>query len=315
MTARQNPERRWATGVLVVSGLISLSFNTRHAFYATTLPAPLALGYGAGPVVLAAAQSHVVALQASRGDLVGGWRKAATFGLVIGALALSFLGIYDLLRVAVPDPIPGTPFNEPAILTPVVVDLMAIAALHELLRPVRAVKSLTDALPGPVAHATPADPLTAGERPVVVTTPWGGLSTSPVVPVGQPAKVVDRAVETALDDQSQTVPDNHPGLPATTTSNDRPAAARKTTRKTGKGRPTTEENDQAIAAYRSSVAARRPLSERALAEQFGRSKGWARDRIREAGPLLVGGHRNDQSAGDADDHEPTTETTAKESTG
>lgn len=138
MTARPNPERRWATGVLVVSGLISLSFNTRHAFYATTLPAPLALGYGAGPVVLAAAQSHVVALQASRGDLVGGWRKGVTFGLVIGALALSFLGIYDLLRIAVPDPIPGTPFNEPAILTPVVVDLMAIAALHELLRPAAA---------------------------------------------------------------------------------------------------------------------------------------------------------------------------------
>lgn len=137
MSERKHPERRWATGVLVVSGVISLSFNTRHAFYSTSLPWPLALGYGAGPVLLAAMQSHVVALQAARGELVGGWRKAAVFGLVIGALALSFLGIYDLLREAVPNPIPGLPFNLPAILTPIVVDLMAIAALHELLRPAR----------------------------------------------------------------------------------------------------------------------------------------------------------------------------------
>lgn len=135
MNKRQHPERRWATGVLVVSGAISLSFNTRHAFYATSLPWPLALGYGAGPVLLAAMQSHVVALQAARGELVDGWRKFFTFGLVVGALALSFLGIYDLLNHDVPNPFPHAWFNLPAVLTPIVVDLMAIAALHELLRP------------------------------------------------------------------------------------------------------------------------------------------------------------------------------------
>ncbi|TDD27353.1 hypothetical protein E1287_34620 [Actinomadura sp. KC06] len=133
--SKRNPERPWATGVLVLAGAISLSFNTVHSVDHTSLDAPLALLYGSGPVVLAAAQSHVVALQAARGELVDGWRRAFTFGLVIGALALSFLGIFDLLQHAVPDPIPLTSVNEPAVLTPIVVDLMAIAALAELLRP------------------------------------------------------------------------------------------------------------------------------------------------------------------------------------
>jgi hypothetical protein len=137
-TDTRRPERPWATGVLVVSGLISLSFNVRHSFTATSLPAPLALLYGAGPVALAATMSHVVALQASRGELVGWKRKTATFGLVIGALALSFLGMYDLLQHTVPNPFRhnghGLSVNLPAVLTPIVIDLMAIAALNELLR-------------------------------------------------------------------------------------------------------------------------------------------------------------------------------------
>lgn len=133
MSEQKRPERPWATGVLVVSGLISLSFNVRHSL-STSLPGPLALLYGAGPVALAAAQSHVVALQAARGELIGGWRKAFTFGLVIGALALSFLGVYDLLQHTVPNPFHGFPVNVPAVLTPIVIDLMAIAALNELLR-------------------------------------------------------------------------------------------------------------------------------------------------------------------------------------
>lgn len=135
--SKANPERPWATGVLVLAGAISLSFNTVHSVGHTHLAPPLALLFGAGPVVLAAMQSHVVALQAARGELVGGWRKARTFGLVIGALALSFLGIYDLLCAQVPDPIGTTPINEPAVILPIVVDLLAISALAELLRPGR----------------------------------------------------------------------------------------------------------------------------------------------------------------------------------
>lgn len=128
------PGHGWPMAVLVVSGLISVSFNLRHAFEATHLPWPLALLYGVGPVSLAAMQSHVVAVRAARRERVGRFRKTLTFGLVILGLALSFLSVYDLLQHAVPDPIIATPFNEPAVVFPVTIDLSALAALHELLR-------------------------------------------------------------------------------------------------------------------------------------------------------------------------------------
>lgn len=200
MSERQHPERRWATGVLVLSGVISLSFNTRHAFYATALPWPLALGYGAGPVLLAAMQSHVVALQAARGELVDGWRKLFTFGLVVGALALSFLGIYDLLNHDVPNPFPHAWFNLPAVLTPIVVDLMAIAALHELLRPAR----LTDL----TAVGSETGPATGSwTLPQTWSLEWSETNTddrSPTQVPDQPAGKVSDPIETNSADQ---VPD------------------------------------------------------------------------------------------------------------
>jgi len=337
MSTKSQPERRWATGVLVVSGAISLAFNTRHAFYATTLPWPLALGYGAGPVILAAAQSHVVALQASRGELVGGWRKTAVFGLVIGALALSFLGIYDLLREAVPNPIPSLPFNLPAILTPIVVDLMALAALHELLRPATTAPVVverpeTTTAPAPVVEP-PATTLAGTEWAPVEAAHWGGLPVvveRPEVPDARPMPAPERPPVTVPDDRPDGAPDDH----VNDQTNDRPEVAPSTARtapektartkggrpprKTRSSRPTPEENAEAVAAYKASVAAGQALSERSLADQFGRSKGWARDRIREAGLLPVGrterpvdrpanDHLNDQSDDD--------ETTAKEATG
>lgn len=265
MTAKVHPERKWATGVLVVSGLISLSFNTRHAFYATTLPRPLALGYGAGPVVLAAAQSHVVALQASRGDLVGGWRKAATFGLVIGALALSFLGIYDLLRVAVPDPIPGTPINEPAILTPIVVDLMAIAALHELLRP---------ADPNPVllpestfeSATRPADHATSAPLNHAATTPTREPQTAPIhaSEPSQPTTPIHASNQAAdyVSDQSGTEGPTKPATVPTT----KPKRAKATKPPRG-GRPSHEALEDARRIYRQWHAAGVELNDRRLSAE------------------------------------------------
>jgi hypothetical protein len=320
----RHPERPWATGVLVMAGAISLSFNTVHSWH-TDLAPPLALLFGAGPVTLAAMQSHVVALQASRGELVGVWRKLGTFSLVVGALALSFLGIYDLLNEQVADPITGTEWNEPAVLTPVVVDLMAIAALTELLRPAKRTttdRQETTARPaGTGQHGTtaPEPAPTAPERPVV-TTPSGGLPTARPATLatadGHLLGPVDRA-PTDHNDHPGQVPGDHTAEPVndqpsdrpTTTPNDhtnnRPADTKKTARRAPRTtarqkterpvetkktrRPTPEENTNAVAAYKASCADGRPLSERQLADQFGRSKGWARDRIREAGPQVVVG--------------------------
>lgn len=332
MTAPTNsPERRWATGVLVLSGAISLGFNTRHAFGSTSLPWPLALGYGAGPVLLAAMQSHVVALQAARGELVGGWRKATTYGLVVGALALSFLGIYDLLRGAVPNPIPVLPFNLPAILTPVVVDLMALAALHELLRPATVVASPVVSVPIIVPATAPVAAEETTVRPVAPTalaTASGHLLATIGRPVFEAPGNGGRSVDgdrighapQELAETAHTGSADHPtdDRPATTTTT--PAKPARTT--TGRpvarkrnGRPTPEDNAAAVAAYRASVAARSPLSERQLAERFGRSKGWARDRIQEAGPQLVGGHPGDHAEDQPNDQTTDDETTAEEATG
>ncbi|MFI9552669.1 hypothetical protein [Nonomuraea endophytica] len=128
------PGRIWAIGVLVLSALVSMSMNTWHAWTVTSLPKPLAVLYGVAPVALAAMQSHAVALRALRQEKVGPFRRVLTFALVLGGLGLSFLGIYDMLRHAVPDPIPAVPIHEPAVFFSIVLDVMALAALHELLR-------------------------------------------------------------------------------------------------------------------------------------------------------------------------------------
>jgi hypothetical protein len=317
------PERPWATGVLVMSGAISLSFNTVHSWH-TELAPPLAILFGAGPVTLAAMQSHVVALQASRGELVGGWRRAGTFALVIGALALSFLGIYDLLQHQVVDPIKETPLHEPAVLTPIVVDLMAIAALAELLRPSkrpvtaerwdtnRSIGDRSETTPvvqRPVAPVMPptvaADPV--GNRAEILTTPVGGLSTGRPRPVAgpvsdRPAEVVgnhsDAPAGPVTNHQGNHDGDRSETGPATTEATTpepveatgrrevkRPVGNHETPRP---GRPQSEENTRAVAMYRQSVADGNPMSQRVLAKEFNRSTGWARARIAEAGLQPVG---------------------------
>lgn len=211
VTAAQTPEppanppgRLWAIGVLVLSALVSMSMNTVHAFDATTLPKPLALMYGVAPVALAAMQSHAVALRALRKEKVGVFRKGLTFGLVLGGLGLSFLGIYDLLRHAVPDPIEITALHEPAVFFSIVLDVMALAALHELLREspsfVNAVQAAEAAVVAVVPEAVIAVAATVGQSPtrevegVTADTreAEGAAGVSPAVPepfAGVPAQV------------------------------------------------------------------------------------------------------------------------------
>ncbi|MFF0860875.1 hypothetical protein ACFYUV_03880 [Nonomuraea sp. NPDC003560] len=163
------PGRFWAIGVLVLSALVSMSMNTWHAWTATSLPKPLAVLYGVAPVALAAMQSHAVALRALRKEKVGPFRRALTFALVLGGLGLSFLGIYDMLRHAVPDPIPAVPVHEPAVFFSIVIDLMALAALHELLRESPSFVSAVRATETVAAVAVEAVPGTIGQSPTVDT--------------------------------------------------------------------------------------------------------------------------------------------------
>ncbi|MGW6502996.1 hypothetical protein [Nonomuraea angiospora] len=175
------PGRIWAIGVLVLSALVSMSMNTWHAWNATALPKPLAVLYGVAPVALAAMQSHAVALRALRKEKVGPFRRTLTFALVIGGLGLSFLGIYDLLRHDVPDPIPGVPIHEPAVFFSIVLDLMALAALHELLRESPAFVTAARAsepLPAATAEAVP-EPVPV---PVVVEEESGAAAPAAELP-------------------------------------------------------------------------------------------------------------------------------------
>lgn len=193
------PGRGWALAVLVLAGLISVSFNTVHAFESTRLPWPLAVLYGVGPVLLAALQSHTVALNVTRAEPIGRFRLALTFGLVVGGLGLSFLGVYDLVQHAVPDPIPATPINEPAVFFPVTIDLMALAALHELLR-------VPAAVGAPVEAPAPAS---APEvHPAALAAPGAPESTLPAVPeaVAQDVHTVMEAEAFAADLAAGRVP-------------------------------------------------------------------------------------------------------------
>lgn len=183
------PGRIWAIGVLVLSALVSMSMNTVHAFEATTLPAPLALMYGIAPVALAAMQSHAVALRALRKEEVGVFRKILTFALVIGGLGLSFLGIYDLLRHAVPDPIPAVPIHEPAVFFSIVIDLMALAALHELLRESPSLVSAVQAAEATVPATVVETATVEAERPVEVPAAVEPIGSLPAPAIAEAAGV------------------------------------------------------------------------------------------------------------------------------
>ncbi|MFI6299518.1 hypothetical protein ACIBEJ_48545 [Nonomuraea sp. NPDC050790] len=167
------PGRIWAIGVLVLSALVSMSMNTWHAWTVTSLPKPLAVLYGVAPVALAAMQSHAVALRALRQEKVGPFRRVLTFALVLGGLGLSFLGIYDLLLHAVPDPIPAVPIHEPAVFFSIVMDVMALAALHELLResPAFATAALATApaVPATVAETATVEAERVTETPAITS--------------------------------------------------------------------------------------------------------------------------------------------------
>ncbi len=282
MTAIDHPNppgRLWAIGVLVLAAAVSMSMNTVHAWKATTLPGPLALMYGIGPVALAAMQSHAVALRALRQEQVGSVRKVLTFGLVAGGLGLSFLGIYDLLRHAVPDPLDFTTIHEAAILFPITVDMMALAALHELLRLspslVTAVQPTPAAGPNdgpsePAAEPTD-DPAEGHDEAPVEESPsapsWPSLPVlGPMIPL--PARAAVSAAVNGSSARPVTVVERVPDEPA----EERPKTAR---------RSTEDERQRARDMYRRSVEYGSPMTQEELATRFGYSRSWGRDRINE----------------------------------
>lgn len=273
------PGRLWAIGVLVLAAAVSMSMNTWHAWTATSLPRPLAIMYGVAPVALAAMQSHAVALRALRQEQVGAFRRLLTFGLVAAGLGLSFLGIYDLLQHVVPDPLTGTQINEPAILFPITVDLMALAALHELLRLTPSLVSApqptvsdagNDAPTEPLQEAAP-DPETLHEEtpePAPERAPsWPDLPVlGPLVKL-HPREPVSIAANGSAR-ASTAVVERVPEDPAT----DRPKTPR---------RSTEEERQAARDMYRRSVACGSPMTQEELGDRFGWSRAWGRDRIAE----------------------------------
>jgi hypothetical protein len=170
--------------------------------------------------------------------------------------------------------------------------------------------------------ATVDQPAATTIRPAVATTPTAGLP-APTTTGRQDANdhsqtTSDRPVATTHTDRS----DDHHGDRSNDQATTRSRPARTTTKATGRSKrdkavadqpkpqPTTEDNTKAVAAYRASVTAGRPLSQRMLASQFGFSKTWARDRIQEAGPQPVGGAHLPVDRGpvaDPKDHPQTTE--------
>ena len=278
-TPANPPGRIWAIGVLVLSAAVSMSMNTVHAWKATTLPEPLALMYGIGPVALAAMQSHAVALRALRQEQVGWFRRALTFGLVGAGLGLSFLGIYDLLQHAVPDPLKATLINEPAILFPITVDLMALAALHELLRLSPSLVNAPQAVAvdgpngGPIeATVEPLDEVDEGHDAAPVDTPvdvpsWPKLPVlGPLVPL--PARATVSTAVNGSAGRPVAVVERVPDEPA----DDRPKTPRRSTEK---------ERQDARDMYRRSVEYGSPMTQDELGARFGYSRSWGRDRINE----------------------------------
>lgn len=273
------PGRLWAIGVLVTAASVSMSMNTVHAWQATSLPKPLALMYGIAPVALAAMQSHAVALRALRQEQVGLIRKLLTFGLVACGLGLSFLGIFDLLRGAVPNPIAGAPIHLPAVLFPITVDLMALAALHELLRLSPSLVNAPQSVaafgpndgPAEVAGEPQDTPVEDHDDPPfeqpASAPPWPSLPVlGPLVPLPSRATVSNAVNGSAGHAVAvvERVPDDAP--------DDRPKTAR---------RSTEEERQRARDMYRRSVEYGSPMTQEELASRFGYSRSWGRDRIND----------------------------------
>jgi hypothetical protein len=123
------------------------------------------------------------------------------------------------------------------------------------------------------------------QRPVTNERPRTGT------PSGQTSgQANDRPTGTPTD-RSDDRPETSSSDRPVGSGKDRPAGTRRTSGRQKRKASDEEENKRARAAYRDSVAAGNPLKERELATMFGRSKGWARTRIQEAGPQPVGGAR------------------------
>lgn len=285
--AASPPGRFWAIGVLVLAAAVSMSMNTVHAFEATTLPAVLALMYGVAPVALAAMQSHAVALRALRKEKVGTFRRSLTFGLVIGGLGLSFLGIYDLLRHAVPDPIEATPLHEPAVFFSIVLDLMALAALHELLREspslVNAVQAVQADGPEEAPAEAPIEPPV--EVPEVHVQP--APAPVPVLPM-TPRLVALQRFTPLLSPTQQSIAINGGSNGSVAVLARGPEeTAEEEHEEAPEGRPrmirrsTEQECERARAMYRRSVDYGSPMTQKELGDRFDYSRSWARDRIAE----------------------------------
>lgn len=217
--------------VLVAMGGTTMTFNVWHAVHTGHMPLGLAILSGVVPIVVSMGLSHIVATHNG-----GIWLKLATFGVMLGSMALSVGATGDVVKQA----------EGPLWwLFGAVVDAAALVALRVILSPPAPAKVAQSAAHGTVPDATSG------------------------------------AVPEATGEPSQEPLESQPQEPAEVPV---PEPRRRA------GAPSKEpEAERARAAYRKSVRAGQPLSDRALGEMFGKSRTWGASRIREcnSGPHLA----------------------------
>jgi hypothetical protein len=241
--------------VLAFAGTTMVSFNMWHAIHGGIV-FMLAILYGLAPVVLAMGLSHMVAAYR------GGWfMKGVTFAIMLGAMVLSIRATGYVVKPASGNLWP---------LFGIVTDSAALLALQVILSPEsRAAAKAARKAAGEATADAVGEPVEAIEEPVIEATPeavavasWGSPEEPREVPLGVPASV----------------PEEKPAEKPT--KNPRPRAVRISE---------DPEAKRARAEYRKSVNQEQPLSDRALAAKFGRSRTWGASRIAEVeeGPALT----------------------------
>jgi len=247
----------WA--VLVGIGLTTITFNVYHAFHAGRMPAPLDVLYGMVPITLAMGLSHIVA--AYRGGLV---MKTVTFAVMGAAMWLSISAVAAVVTAAA---------GGNRWLFGLAMDAGTLMALHVVLTP-----------RGPVSAE-----VMARAAETVADVPAADAITVPVgEPAGEPGGFLEMPRPDAMDgfpvaSGDETMASGPAGEP------DEPDG--------GSDSEPDGERELRLQAHeryrRSKRDARRtggrPITDRKLGEEFGRSRTWGANRIAEvdSGPKLA----------------------------
>ncbi len=246
-TTERGSGRAAAWLVLIGMGATQVIFNVFHATHYGHMLIALALLYGVMPPAAAAGLSHIVAV------FRWGWfMKAVTFLVMIGGMVMS-----TSATATVVGPTAGkTVF---AWLFGLVMDAAALIALTAILTPAGPARA--------IAPAAALDRVVAEPSSEPRTEPTGGPSTEPIGgpetgPSGEPIGEPKGEPNSEPIGAPETGPDGEPQSRTGVAQEDPDA-------------------DAARRAYRASVRAGRPLSDRKLGEMYGQTRRWGQNRITE----------------------------------